>query len=119
MSTAQNWNQLTEFFRDLVIRHGWRLDAMVQLTQTISTSRYAAGLCATTSHASLLVAQNEESLSRRIDTLRVECAGETIHFEFREAAGGPVVWSKRSNAAKAFDVLEHFLRDVKHWWVDR
>jgi hypothetical protein len=113
-----DWTEVAEFYRDLVIGHGWKVQPMLNLVESIAASKYANLLFATTSHAALLICKNRESFERRNDVLRIEAKSDSLTFEFRETDHMPIAWSRTCYAAEGFTVLEHFLRDLKRWFVE-
>ena len=58
------------------------------------------------------------ALQIRNDVLRIEAKNESLTFEFRETDYMPIAWSRTCTAAEGFPELEHFLRDLKRWFID-
>jgi hypothetical protein len=113
-----DWAGIARFYRDLIQRHGWKVEPLLTLIERIATSKYADHVFATTSHAALLICKNRDSFERRNDVLRIEATGDSLTFEFREAFYMPIAWSRTCEGSEGFAVLEHFLRDLKRWFVD-
>ena len=113
----RDWREIVAFYRNLVSIKGWKVEPMLMLVERIAASRYSNGLFATTSLATLWVSKNQESLARQVDWLRIEAKNGRLRFEFRETSDEPVAWSRECEAAEGFDVLEHFVRDLKRWFT--
>lgn len=89
---------------------------MLSLVTRIASSLYGeGGLYGATSMHTLLLAQTPE-FQFRTDVLAVEQRGDRLVFSFSESEYDPPAWTRICAQDEGFDVLEHFLLDLKKWF---
>lgn len=124
---SRPWSEIVEFYRDLTEQHGWDMQPMVRLTETIATSRYATGVYPATSLATLFMAQHPE-FEKDQNTLQVDFEEGRFIFVYSESPsfsdGTPrttptlsTPWNKECGRDAAFRTFEHVMRRLK-WFVN-
>ena len=114
---SRPWVDIVRFYRELEEKHGLRLDGMLQLVQSIAASRYAAGLHAATSMHSLMVSQSPVFEHLR-EMLLVEPKDDRLVFTYFEHPYALPRWTTSCAPEDGFSTLEHFVLDLKKWWVE-
>jgi len=116
---SKSWPELIEFYEKFRRLPRWQhLDAMATLVAKISTSPYAGGVFATTSHECLLVGQVPDfEMSKEVLSIAPLLPTGDMIFEYREQPFVRNHWRKQVAAADAYDAFKHFLR-LQRWFTD-
>jgi hypothetical protein len=113
---AHAWSDIVDFYRERIEHQIGGMEPLLRLCEQIAASRYVV-LAAHTSMFTLVIAQNQESLERHLELLRI---GHTVdgrlRFRFREAPLQPLAWSRDCAGDEGFAVFERFVCDSRRWF---
>jgi hypothetical protein len=109
------WNEIAEHYRGLV-ENNWDMDPMLNLVEEIACSRFADGVFAVTSMATLCIAQTREFEFDR-NVLRVDFARGRFCFSYRESPYESKSWNKECGPDEGYSTFEHVVGRLR-WFTN-
>jgi len=113
------WSEIVGLYRSLTEKHP-ELKPLLNLVEQIAGSDYARGLFASTSMASLMIAQTPEfDMEREVLFVRVDAETGGLIFDFQETASAlPKYqhWIRRCSSEQGFSQLSEFVK-LKKWFA--
>ena len=107
------WSDIAGFYRNLIEEHGWGMQPILALVESLATAPWAGKLHGTTSHATLLIAPRTDFLYAH-DMLRVDyVSGDFVIVHFQTPWEED--WTLRTSPAAVMGELERFARS--RGWV--
>ncbi len=116
MSKDKDWNDIVKFYRELNDVHGWNMQPMVRLVEEITSSRYAQGIFAVTSHATLCISQNQNT-DLKGNLLLIDFFENHFTFAYREEYFTGKKWIKECAAENGFATFEYVMAKLK-WFLN-
>lgn len=110
MVTSKTWIEIFNFYRNLNMQN------MAEFVESVSQSKYAYGIFATTSMHSLWISQNSEFEIDK-NMLRIEFVNDTFVFVYKESPYSNKEWRKESDKNSGFTTFEHILKRLK-WFLN-
>jgi len=111
---SRPWREIAETYREFV-EDNWDMQPMLGLVDEIAASRYAEGSYATSSMATLCVAQTAEfELDRNM--LRVDFKRGRFTFRYLESPYKGTAWQKECGRDEGFSTFEHVVDRLK-WYL--
>ncbi len=89
---------------------------MVRLVEEIAASRYVHGVYATTSMATLYIAQTPE-FEMHQNTIRIDFEQERFIFTYSESPYINKTWKKECGRDEGFSTFEHMMSRLK-WFLN-
>jgi hypothetical protein len=115
-SPIDTWEIVAEFYSHLVTS-GWDLSPMVDLIENIAASRYAAGIYAKTSIATLCISQHQNIEWNRVELLRIDFSKDRFIFTYQESPLNLTRWEITSDRVNGFSTFEHVMQRL-NWFLD-
>ena len=112
---SRNWNEVAESYRRMV-ESGWDIEPLLRLIEQIAASPYSQGIYATTSMATLCIAQTSQ-FEMYQNTLRIDFEQERFVFSYRESPYINKAWNKECGRDEGFSTFEHIMRRLK-WFLN-
>jgi hypothetical protein len=112
---SRDWNEIAESYRRLV-KHGWDIQPLLRLVEEIIASGYVHGIYATTSMATLCIAQTPE-FEMNQNMLRVDFERGRFFFSYHESLRINKAWKKECGRDEGFSTFEHVMNRLK-WFLD-
>src|SRR5205085_8327586 len=99
------WRDIAKTYRSLV-ENNWDMQPMLGLVEELAASRYADGIFATTSMATLCVAQTR-TFELNKNMLRVDFESGRFVFSYHESPYKDKSWKKECGRGEGFSTFEH------------
>lgn len=112
---SRDWNEIAESYHRLV-EYGWDIEPLLRFVEQIAASPYSQGVYATTSMASLCIAQTPR-FEMDQNMLRVDYEQERFIFSYRESPYISKAWNKECSKDEGFSTFEHTMRRLK-WFLN-
>ena len=114
METAQSWESICQFYRELAA-NDHVFSGIADLAEKIAASRFRdAGLCGLTSMHDLVMGPTTRVLGNPHLLIRPDFLQQEFEIEYRD--GSPQPWSRRVQPGEAYEMIVHVITKYARWY---
>jgi hypothetical protein len=111
------WPEVEQFYRDLINKHAWPINPMLELVRFLASSAYSNFLFPSTSHDILCIGR-VANFTPGDNELQIQFDGSAQRFRFvyRQRLDDTAPWSRECQASEWHPVLERLLQKRLRWF---
>jgi len=116
-SHTRSWSEVRQFYQELVQRHGWPLESMLELVELLEKSSYAGGMFPFTSHESLHIGR-VPNFARGDNELEIQFnpSNKSFVFTYWQRADDLHPWTTACEESEWRYTLERVLHKRLRWF---